>query len=89
MLRKRKNRGYSRGYSYRKRVAEINAIYDRYARLGVSNREIWRRYIYPIYAITERQFYNVLNASADVTKEIPKQDEPFLHFLDDDILRDE
>lgn len=42
-----------RGLSYKKRVADINAIYDKYAKLGISNREIWRRYIYPVYAISE------------------------------------
>lgn len=88
MLRKKKNRGYSRGYSYRKRVTEINRIYDKYAHLGVSNREIWRRYIYPLYAITERQFYNVLNASANLDNEIPKQEELFIRFVDDDVLKE-
>ena len=48
--------------------------------MGISNREIWRRYIYPKYAISERQLYNVLNASADPRNEIPKDDEPFLKF---------
>jgi hypothetical protein len=51
-----------RGVSYHKRVKDINGIYDRYARLGVPNREIWRRYIYPVYAISERTFYNMLKA---------------------------
>lgn len=69
-----------RGLSYKKRVADINAIYDKYAKLGISNREIWRRYIYPIYAISERQLYNILNASADPRNEIPEVDEPFLKF---------
>ena len=45
-----------RGVSYQKRVEEINRIYDQYAKSGVSNREIWRRYVYPVYAITERTF---------------------------------
>ena len=69
-----------RGLSYEKRVAEINRIYDEYAKLGVSNREIWRRHIYPRYAISERQLYNILNASADPCNEIPIDDEPFLQF---------
>ena len=43
-----------RGMSYRKRVADVNRIYDQHARSGLSNREIWRRYIYPIYYISER-----------------------------------
>lgn len=81
---KKRGRRYNRGLSYQKRVTEINKIYDRYARLGVPNREIWRRYIYPTYAITERQFYNVLNASADPRNEIPQQEELFLHFLESD-----
>jgi len=68
------------GLSYKKRVADINAIYDEYAKKGISNREIWRRYIYPKYAISERQLYNVLNASADPRNEIAKDDEPFLKF---------
>lgn len=54
-----------RGVSYQKRVEEINRIYDREAARGVPNREIWRRYIYPVYGISERTFYNVLNAIAD------------------------
>ncbi len=71
----------NRGLSYQKRVTEINRIYDRYAKLGLPNREIWRRYIYPMYAITERQFYNILNASADPRNEVPQEEELFLHFL--------
>ncbi len=80
-MKKQYGRHY-RGLSYQKRVTEINRIYDRWAKLGVSNREIWRRYIYPVYAITERQFYNVLNASADPRNEIPHEEELFLDFLD-------
>ncbi len=36
-----------RGVSYQKRVEEINRIYDQWAKRGVANREIWRRYVYP------------------------------------------
>lgn len=54
-----------RGVSYQKRVEEINRIYDREAKRGVPNREIWRRYIYPVYGISERTFYNTLNASSE------------------------
>lgn len=71
-----------KGLSYKKRVADINAIYDRYARLGIPNREIWRRYIYPTYAISERQLYNILNASADPRNEIPPSQELFLNFIE-------
>ena len=46
-----------KGCSYARRVAEVNAIYDEYAKTGLSNREIWRRYIYPIYSISEKTFY--------------------------------
>lgn len=52
-----------KGCSYEKRVAEVNAIYDEYAKSGLSNREIWRRYIYPIYGISEKTFYNYINAA--------------------------
>nr|DAL45885.1 MAG TPA_asm: hypothetical protein [Caudoviricetes sp.] len=59
-----------RGVSYKKRMEEVNRIYDREARRGLPNREIWRRYIYPVYGITERTFYNLLNASADEKNKI-------------------
>ena len=42
---------------------KVNAIYDEYAKTGLSNREIWRRYIYPIYSISEKTFYNYINAA--------------------------
>lgn len=54
-----------KGCSYAKRVTEVNAIYDKYARSGLSNREIWRRHIYPVYAISEKTFYNYINAAAN------------------------
>lgn len=59
-----------RGVSYQKRVEEINRIYDRNARRGIPNREIWRRYVYPVYGISERTFYNLLNASAEEKNQI-------------------
>lgn len=61
----RRYRRKRKGLSYRKRVEEINAIYDRWVKHGLSNREIWRRYIYPRYGVSERSFYNLLNASAN------------------------
>lgn len=70
------------GMSYRKRVADINMIYDRYSRLGVPNREIWLRYIYPKYAISERTFYNLLKASADPKKELPNNELYLFDFND-------
>ena len=51
--------GKRHGVSYQKRVVEVNRIYDHYASHGVPNREIWRRYIYPVYAISERTFYRL------------------------------
>ena len=50
------------GKSYEERVKDVNRIYDKYSRSGLSNREILRRYIYPIYHISEKTFYNYLNA---------------------------
>lgn len=54
--------GKKPGQSYRKRVTDINRIYDQYAKQSIPNREIWRRYIYPVYGICERTFYNLLKA---------------------------
>ena len=53
------------GRSYAHRVKEILRIYDEHSRSGLSNREIFRRYIWPKYRICERTFYNMIKASAD------------------------
>jgi hypothetical protein len=60
------------GLSYAKRVADINSIYDKYAKTGMTNRAIWKRHIYPVYAISEKTFYNILNASAKPSAQIPE-----------------
>ncbi len=73
-----------RGMSYRKRVEDINRIYDRYAQSGLSNREIWRRYIYPVYWISERTFYNIMNATAGFENPVVASDMPSLFDLLDD-----
>lgn len=70
-----------RGMSYRKRVEDINRIYDQYARSGLSNREIWRRYIYPVYGICERSFYNIMNATAGLEGPVVASDMPSLFDL--------
>ena len=62
------------GRSYAHRVAEVNRIYDEHANSGLSNREILRRYIWPVYYISEKTFYNLINASAD-PRIVQKQDE--------------
>ncbi len=51
-----------RGRSYAKRVADINEIYDTWIKTGLSNREIWKRYIWPRFGMSERTFYNLLKA---------------------------
>lgn len=58
-----------RGRSYKKRVQDINRIYGEYVKSGLSNREIWLRYVYPVYAISERTFYNILNAPVPSAQE--------------------
>lgn len=75
-----------RGVSYQKRVEEINRIYDQYVKRGVPNREIWRRYIYPVYGITERTLYNILNASADEKNIIADDTRELLLFNDEDFI---
>lgn len=59
-MRRKGNR--NPGISYQKRALDINRIYDTHAREGIPNREIWRRYVYPVYGISERTFYNLLKA---------------------------
>ena len=70
-MKKHKRNG--RGMSYEARVAEVNRIYDEHRRSGLSNVEIWRRYVYPKLFISERTFYNMLNASAVIDIEAVEQ----------------
>ena len=72
--------GNRRGVSYQKRIADINRIYDLYVRQGVPNREIWRRYVYPVYGVSERTFYNLLKASADPKNDLPEDAQLYLKF---------
>lgn len=60
----KKNRTKIVGRSYAHKVSEILRIYDEHARSGLSNREILRRYIWPVYPICEKTFYNIINASS-------------------------
>lgn len=68
------------GVSYQKRVADINRIYDEYAKRGVPNREIWRRYVYPAYGVSERTFYNLLKASSELGNDTLKEVQMYLDF---------
>lgn len=72
-----------RGLSYLKRVADINRIYDAHVRDGLSNREIWLRFVYPKYAVSERTFYNALSVGADPEKALP-EDSPSLFKFEDE-----
>ena len=69
-----------RGVSYQKRVTDINRIYDEHAKRGLPNREIWRRFVYPVYGISERTFYNILHASCEPKNEVPNEVQLFLDF---------
>lgn len=46
--------------SYALRVKQVNEIYDRYAKSGMTNRCIYETFIYPRFGITERTFYTYL-----------------------------
>lgn len=80
-----------RGVSYLKRVADINKTYQEWSRTGLSNREIWRRYIYPVYGISERTLYNMLKKEVHVRKDNPSSARPLLlfDFSEDDCHGDE
>lgn len=80
-MNKRKNqKKVRRGVSYQKRVADVNRIYDSHVRSGLSNREIWRRYVYPRFGISERTFYNMLKAPSRPCSEIPRDMQLYLDF---------
>ena len=77
-MKKKRN---GRGISYKARVAEVNRIYDEHRRSGLSNVEIWRRFVYPKFFISERTFYNMLNASAVIdTDEVQKEMQTWIPF---------
>lgn len=71
-----------KGLSYPARVAEVNRIFEQHARSGLSNREIWRRYIYPRFYISERTLYNMLKAPATIPKEAAAVVWPEFNFTD-------
>ena len=70
------------GQSYETRVREVNDIYNRYLGTGLSNREIWRRYVWPIYHIRETTFYNYL--SSDPSLNTPADDDKQLKLFKDE-----
>lgn len=73
-----------RGVSYQKRLRDVNDIYNRHARSGLSNREIWRRYVYPLYGISERTFYNLIGREDDASVRIDDDSRQYLLFKDSD-----
>lgn len=75
-----------RGVSYLKRAADINRIYEHWAKTGLSNREIWRRYIYPVYGISERTLYNLLKRSPGNELISRKSQVPSVGFLFPELL---
>ena len=68
-----KNRtpGKNKGLSYRKRLHDVNEIYDHWAKLGYPNRTIWRNWIWPVFCISERTFYNLLKRSETPELDLP------------------
>ena len=78
------NNEQRRGVSYLKRVADVNAIYQQWVKSGLSNREIWRRYIYPVYGISERAMYKMLKIDVRVRRDNAASPRPLLLFDFDD-----
>jgi hypothetical protein len=64
-----RQRAKRKGVSYMLRLSKVNAIYDRYAKTGLSNREIWRRFIYPEFGISERTLYHMLSAAGEIDEQ--------------------
>lgn len=54
------NNKFRPGNSYEKRVKDICFEFSKYLKTGLSNRNIWKKYIYPKYGICERTLYNYL-----------------------------
>ena len=75
-----------RGLSYQKRCEEVNRLYDKWSRTGLSNREVWRRYIYPVYGISERTFYNLIGRDGTPKSVVPDESRQYFLFKDEDFL---
>lgn len=43
-----------------KKIIEVQELYLEKQKQGLSNREIWRRFIHPSFHISERTMYNYL-----------------------------
>lgn len=67
-----------KGMSYQMRVKRVNEIYNEHAKDGLSNREILRRYVWPLFYISEKTFYNYLNIPFPDEKPKRKEDYPNL-----------
>lgn len=78
-----KRRTRIRGRSYRKKVADINRIYMEHINDGLSNREILRRYIQPLYPICEATLYNLLKAEFKLEYEREKERERMPSLFDE------
>lgn len=83
MSRKKGYREKKRGRSYALRIDAVNEIYEKYRKTGLSNREIWYRYVYPVYGICERTFYNLLKASSKEGDAFGTDIQPSLFDYDD------
>ncbi len=51
------------GLSYKFRLYYVMQTLDKYAKSGLSNREVYRKYIYPVLGISEKTMYNMINNS--------------------------
>lgn len=52
------------GKSAEVRKKAVLSVYEAYKNTGLSNRYIWKHYIYPTWGISERTFYLYLKHSA-------------------------
>jgi hypothetical protein len=56
--------------NYYKKVTAIQAVYDIHARIGLTNEEIYRRYIRDVFFVSRSTFYKYITIS------IPKDFKP-------------
>lgn len=71
-----------KGNSYKARVRDINRIYAEHINSGLSNREILRRYIYPLYPISESTLYNILKAEYKILQDVNDEGPTLFNFED-------
>lgn len=69
---------YRTGISYKLRVLFVVQTFEKHEKTGLSNRAIYRKYIYPTLGICEKTMYNMINHSCDTRYALTDEEKEFV-----------